>query len=89
MARLIERMRCCWRQHLIAAMTILSAAIEGSAVAADEQASWKVGLAYVSITPARPVVLLGYSDRVGPFDSVVQEIYAKALRNTGRNRTRH
>ncbi len=67
------------RQHLIAAMTVLAVAIWGSAVAAADQASWKVGLAHVSITPARPVVLLGYGDRTGPFDSVVQEIYAKAL----------
>ncbi len=79
MTRLIERMHYCWRQHLIAAMTIMTVAIGGSAVAAADQASWKVGLARVSITPARPVVLLGYGDRTGPFDSVVQEIYAKAL----------
>lgn len=40
---------------------------------------WKVGCARVSITPERPIVLLGYGDRTGVFDSVAQEIYAKAM----------
>ena len=40
---------------------------------------WKVGCARVSITPERPIVLLGYGDRTGVFDSVAQEIYAKAV----------
>lgn len=40
---------------------------------------WKAGSASVSITPAEPIVLLGYSDRSGPFTSVDLEIFAKAL----------
>ena len=40
---------------------------------------WRAGCARVSITPERPVVLLGYGDRTGVFDSVAQEIYAKAM----------
>ena len=40
---------------------------------------WRVGCARVSISPERPIVLLGYGDRKGVFDSVEQEIYAKAI----------
>jgi hypothetical protein len=43
------------------------------------QAGWKAGAAAVKITPEKPVVLLGYPDRKGPFTSVAQNIYAKAL----------
>ena len=49
--------------------------------AADAQTdcTWKVGLARVKITPQRPVALLGYGDRTGPFESVAADIYAKAM----------
>jgi len=40
---------------------------------------WKVGLARVKITPTQPVVLLGYTNRSGPFESVAHEIWAKAI----------
>jgi len=46
---------------------------------AQTGAGWKAGLARVKITPPRPVVLLGYGDRTGPFESVVADICAKAL----------
>lgn len=42
-------------------------------------AEWKVGLAKVSITPERPVHLLGYSNRSAPFERVESDIFAKAL----------
>jgi neutral ceramidase len=42
-------------------------------------ASWKCGVASVAITPEEPIHLLGYAGRDSPFDSVVQDIYAKAL----------
>jgi len=48
----------------------------GDAAAGGE---WQVGLARVVITPPRPVVLLGYGDRTGPFTSVAADIQAKAL----------
>lgn len=44
-----------------------------------EVAEWQVGLARVTITPEQPVVLLGYGDRTGPFVSVAEDIFAKAL----------
>ncbi len=46
---------------------------------AQTGAGWKAGLARVKITPPRPVVLLGYGDRTGPFEAVAADIYAKAL----------
>ena len=49
------------------------------AVEVPTGATWKVGLARVKITPQRPVALLGYGDRTGPFESVAADIYAKAM----------
>ncbi len=49
---------------------------------ADEpgrSAAWRAGTARVRITPEQPIALLGYGDRTGPFESVVADIYAKAL----------
>ncbi len=40
---------------------------------------WKAGVASVVITPKEPVHLLGYPNRVKPFESVDQDIFAKAL----------
>src|SRR4051812_7250436 len=46
---------------------------------AAEPAGWKAGVAAVRITPDKPLVLLGYPDRAGPFTSVAGDIWAKAL----------
>jgi len=54
-------------------------AVPGLAADTSETPGWQVGLARVKITPAEPVALLGYGDRTGPFESVVADIYAKAL----------
>ncbi len=62
---------------LIASAAILSLSTGG--VFAQADTPWKAGLARVKITPPRPVVLLGYGDRTGPFESIVADIYAKAL----------
>lgn len=40
---------------------------------------WSVGVASIKTTPSKPVPLAGYAARVKPFDSVDQDIYAKAL----------
>ena len=45
----------------------------------SETTEWKAGVARVVITPEHPVVLLGYGNRTGPFESVAQDIWAKAL----------
>jgi len=65
-------------QAALGLMMIASAFAVVGGSRADETA-WKVGLAKVTITPSRPVVLLGYGDRTGPFESVATEIFAKAL----------
>ncbi|HPM85075.1 MAG TPA: neutral/alkaline non-lysosomal ceramidase N-terminal domain-containing protein, partial [Candidatus Anammoximicrobium sp.] len=65
-----------FRLHVpIAALVCVSSI----AALAQSDADWKAGVARVKITPPRPVVLLGYGDRTGPFESVVADIYAKAL----------
>jgi len=44
-----------------------------------DNADWSAGIASVTITPAKPVPLAGYASRVKPFESIDQDIYAKAL----------
>jgi neutral ceramidase len=46
---------------------------------ATQPAGWKAGVAAVRITPDKPLVLLGYPDRAGPFTKVSQDIWAKAI----------
>ncbi len=41
--------------------------------------SWKAGTATVVITPERPLTLLGYTDRKGPFEGVADDLSARAL----------
>lgn len=41
--------------------------------------SWKAGTATARITPERPLILLGYTDRNGPFDGVSDDLSARAL----------
>ena len=56
---------------------LVAASTENAADA--KTGEWQVGCARVSITPERPIVLLGYGDRTRPFDSVAQDIHAKAV----------
>jgi hypothetical protein len=44
-----------------------------------QDADWKVGLARVKITPEQPVFMAGYASRDRPFESVHDDLYAKAL----------
>jgi hypothetical protein len=46
---------------------------------AEQPAGWKAGAAAARITPDKPLVLLGFPDRAGPFTSVGSDIWAKAL----------
>lgn len=41
--------------------------------------SWKAGTAMVTITPERPLTLLGYTSRKGPFEGVSDDLSARAL----------
>lgn len=58
---------------------LLIAAALCCACDAGADSGWKVGRARASITPSEPIVLLGYGDRTGPFESVAADIYLKAL----------
>ena len=51
------------------------------ALAAGEQAGWRVGVAKVCITPEQPVWLYGYAGkaRFRPYERVLDDIYAKAV----------
>jgi hypothetical protein len=51
----------------------------GAAAAPAADADWKAGLATVKITPTQPVLLAGYAGRNKPFDSVADDLFAKAL----------
>ncbi len=44
-----------------------------------QETDWKVGLARVKITPEQPVYMAGYASRDRPFDSVHDDLFAKAL----------
>ena len=58
---------------------VLAFVLVAGSVAHAEQQTWKAGAAATRITPDKPLVLLGYPDRAGPFTSVAGDIWAKAL----------
>jgi hypothetical protein len=41
--------------------------------------SWKAGVATAKITPERPLILLGYTSRDGPYEGVSDDLSARAL----------
>ena len=47
--------------------------------AAAQEADWKVGLARVKVTPEQPVFMAGYASRNKPYESVRDDLYAKAM----------
>ena len=57
----------------------LALLLVATAVHAEPPAGWKAGAAAVRITPDKPLVLLGFPERAGPFTSVGTDIWAKAL----------
>src|SRR6266516_3306340 len=44
-----------------------------------QEADWKIGLARVKITPPQPVFMAGYASRNKPYESVHDDLFAKAL----------
>ncbi len=62
----------------IAMLVLVAPATRGSDDGAPTS-SWKAGTATVAITPERPVTLLGYTDRKGPFERVSDDLSAHAL----------
>jgi hypothetical protein len=73
------------RTILIAALGAFAGFV---AAARADDGSWSVGLASEKITPDKPVVLSGYAARTKPFETVEQDIYARAmaLRDAGGHR---
>lgn len=45
----------------------------------DAPPPWKAGTAVVKITPERPLILLGYTNRKGPFERASDDLSARAL----------
>jgi len=72
-----------WRAtSAISALTAVIAGyflLLGASPLAGQDAEWKVGLARVKITPEQPVWMAGYASRNKPFESVHDELFAKAL----------
>jgi neutral ceramidase len=50
-----------------------------AAVVSAQDAEWKIGLARTKITPPQPVFMAGYASRNKPYESVHDDLYAKAL----------
>lgn len=61
-----------------AVLSALLLAIVASPLVAQDT-PWKVGLARVKITPEQPVWMSGYASRNKPFESVHDNLFAKAL----------
>jgi hypothetical protein len=64
---------------LAAFVILLSCRVGVAEPAAGQEAEWSVGIAAIKITPEKPVPLAGYASRIKPFESVDQDIFAKAL----------
>lgn len=60
-------------------MLFLTAGASGPSLAGTADASWRVGLARVRITPEKPIRMAGYSSRNKPSEGVLAELYAKAM----------
>src|SRR3954454_4426617 len=48
-------------------------------LATAQESDWKAGVARVKITPPQPVFMAGYAARNKPYDSIHDDLYAKAL----------
>ncbi len=57
---------------------VLLSSLASIALGNEPLKHWKAGFAKVKITPEEPIALVGYG-RKGPFESVAEDIWAKAL----------
>jgi hypothetical protein len=64
---------------MLRALLCVAILVGASAVAAADDATWKVGVARVNITPELPIWLSGYGGRNRPANSTIDELWAKAL----------
>jgi neutral ceramidase len=62
--------------HFLAAFFLLVSLATG---ASAQETAWKVGLAWVKITPEQPLFMAGYAARNKPFESIHDDLYAKAI----------
>lgn len=62
---------------LLALFSLTVGGVAPGLLAADSE--WKAGFAKIKITPEKPVMMAGYANRIKPFETVAQDIYAKAL----------
>src|SRR6476646_10589793 len=67
-------MRCV--VHQLMAMLLLVVVLP---LAGAQEPEWKIGLARVKITPPQPVFMAGYASRNKPYESVHDDLFAKAL----------
>src|SRR6476660_6270383 len=65
----------CFVRHLL----LLSLSIVFLPVALAQDVDWKIGLARTKITPPQPVFMAGYASRNKPYESVHDDLFAKAL----------
>jgi len=70
------RTRCCVFCVLMFAAVAMLFAPPGAEAA---ETPWRVGLASVCVTPEGPIRMAGYASRTQPSESVLAELYAKAM----------
>src|SRR5947207_13195275 len=58
---------------------LISVVFAGTSSSWAQESDWKVGLARVKITPRQRVFMAGYASRNKPYESVHDDLYAKAL----------
>src|SRR5437016_4001918 len=61
------------------ALAIVLVFVFFAAAVCAQEAEWKIGLASAKITPPQPVFMAGYASRNKPYESVHDDLYAKAL----------
>jgi neutral ceramidase len=62
--------------QFLAALVLLGSIVTS---AFAQEMGWKVGLARVKITPEQPLFMAGYASRNKPFESIHDDLYAKAM----------
>ena len=69
------------RGAVVVGIGLLAVGIPATRAFGDEKPAlpWKAGTAMVTITPGRPLTLLGYTSRKGPFEAVSDDLSARAL----------
>ena len=64
---------------LVLVVSVVLTSVPWLCGAEAEESEWLVGLATTKITPTQPLEMVGYSSRKGPFESVEDDLYLKAI----------